>query len=103
MREQQEKFHEELRQQQMTFLQQQSEYMAAYNAQTQQAMNVSVLFILNTLDIDSITNILYLQQFWFPQQAQQQPFVFPQFQPLMPQWGLHAPPPPPPPQVFQFS
>jgi hypothetical protein len=32
MREQQEKFREELRQQQMTFLQQQSEYMAAYNA-----------------------------------------------------------------------
>jgi hypothetical protein len=46
MREQQEKFREELRQQQMTFLQQQSEYMAAYNAQAQQAMNVSVLFIL---------------------------------------------------------
>jgi hypothetical protein len=32
MREQQERFREELRQQQMTFLQQQSEYMAAYNA-----------------------------------------------------------------------
>jgi hypothetical protein len=79
MREQQEKFREELRQQQMAFLQQQSEYMAAYNAQAQQAMNVSVLFILNTLDIGSITNILYLQQSWFPQQAQQQPFVFPQF------------------------
>jgi hypothetical protein len=31
-REQQERFREELRQQQMTFLQQQSEYMAAYNA-----------------------------------------------------------------------
>jgi hypothetical protein len=62
MREQQEKFHEELRQQQITFLQQQSEYMAAYNAQAQQAMNVSVLFILNTLDIGSITNILYLHQ-----------------------------------------
>jgi hypothetical protein len=43
MREQQEKFHEEMRQQQMAFLQQQSEYMAAYNAQAQQAMNVSVL------------------------------------------------------------
>jgi hypothetical protein len=71
MREQKEKFREELRQQQMTFLQQQSEYMAAYNAQAQQAMNVSVLFILNTLDIGSITNILYLQQSWFPQQAQQ--------------------------------
>jgi hypothetical protein len=85
MREQQEKFCEELRQQQMTFLQQQSEYMAAYNAQAQQAMNVSVLFILNTLDIGYITNILYLQQSWFPQQAQQQPFVFPQFQPPMPQ------------------
>jgi hypothetical protein len=80
MREQQEKFCEELRKQQMAFLQQQSEYMAAYNAQAQQAMNVSVLFILNTLDIGSITNILYLQQSWFPQQAQQQPFVFPQFQ-----------------------
>jgi hypothetical protein len=103
MREQQEKFREEMRQQQMTFLQQQSEYMAAYNAEAQQAMNVSVLFILNTLDIGSITNILYLQQSWFPQQAQQQPFVFPQFQPSMPQWGLHAPPPPPPPQVLQFS
>jgi hypothetical protein len=35
--------------------------MAAYNAQAQQAMNVSVLFILNTLDIGSITNILDLQ------------------------------------------
>jgi hypothetical protein len=69
MREQQEKFHEELRQQQMAFLQQQSEYMAAYNAQAQQAMNVSVLFLLNTLDIGAITNILYLQQSWFPQQA----------------------------------
>ena len=103
MREQQEKFREELRQQQMTFLQQQSEYMAAYNAQAQQAMNVSVLFILNTLDIGPITNILYLQQSWFLEQAQQQPFVFPQFQPPMPQWGLHAPPPPPPPQVLQFS
>jgi hypothetical protein len=55
MREQQEKFREEL-----------SEYMAAYNAQTQQAMNMSVLFILNTVDISSITNILYLQQSWFP-------------------------------------
>ena len=103
MREQQEKFREEMRQQQMAFLQQQSEYMATYNAQAQQEMNVSVLFILNTLDIGSITNILYLQQSWFPQQAQQQPFVFPQFQPPMPQWGLHAPPPPPPPQVIQFS
>jgi hypothetical protein len=38
------------------------------------------------LDIGSITNILYLQQSWFPQQAHQQPFVFPQFQPLMSQW-----------------
>jgi hypothetical protein len=103
MREQQEKFREEMRQQQMAFLQQQSEYMAAYNAQAQQAMIVSVLFILNTLDIGSITNILYLQQSWFPQQAQQQPFVFPQFQSSMPQWGLHAPPPRPPPQVLQFS
>jgi hypothetical protein len=46
----------------MTFLQQQSEYMVAYNAQAQQAMNVSVLFILNTIDICPITNILYLQQ-----------------------------------------
>ena len=101
MREQQEKFREERRQQQMAFLKEQSEYMAAYNAQAQQAMNVTVLFLLNTLDIGSITNILYLQQSWFPQQAQQQPFVFPQFQPLMPQWGLHASPPPP--QVFQFS
>jgi hypothetical protein len=51
----------------------------------------------------SITNILYLQQSWFPEQAQQQPFVFPQFQSSMPQWGLHAPPPPPPSQVLQFS
>jgi hypothetical protein len=42
----------------MAFLQQQSEYMAAYNAQAQQAMNVSVLFYLNTLDIGYITNIL---------------------------------------------
>jgi hypothetical protein len=84
MREQQEKFREDLRQQQMAFLKEQSEYMAAYNAQAQQAMNVSVLFLLNTLDIGSITNILYLQQSWFPQQAQQQPFVFPQFQLPMP-------------------
>jgi hypothetical protein len=61
MREQQERFREELRQQQMTFLQQQSEYMDAYNTQAQQAMNVSVLFILNMVDICSITNILYLQ------------------------------------------
>jgi hypothetical protein len=67
MREQQEKFREELRQQQTAFLKEQSEYMAAYNAQAQQAMNVSVLFLLNTLDIGSITNILYLQQSWFPQ------------------------------------
>jgi hypothetical protein len=77
MREQQEKFREELRQQQMAFLKEQSEYMAAYNAQAQQAINMSVLFLLNTLDIGSITNILYLQQAWFPRQAQQQPFVFP--------------------------
>jgi hypothetical protein len=42
MREQQERFREELRQQQITFLQQQLEYMAAYNAQAQQAINVSV-------------------------------------------------------------
>jgi hypothetical protein len=61
MREHQERFHEELRQQQMTSLQQQSEYMAAYNAQAQQEMNVSVLFILNMVDIGPITNILYLQ------------------------------------------
>jgi hypothetical protein len=101
MREQQEKFREELRQQQMAFLKEQSKYMTAYNAQAQQAMNVSVLFLLNMLDIGSITYILYLQQAWFPQKAQQQPFVFPQFQPSMPQWGLHAPPPPP--QVLQFS
>jgi hypothetical protein len=79
MKEQQEKFREELRQQQMAFLKEQSEYMVVYNAQAQQAMNVSVLFLLNTLNIGSITNILYLQQAWFPQQAQQQPFVFPQF------------------------
>jgi hypothetical protein len=49
MREQQERFREELRQQQMILLQQQSEYMAAYNTHAQQAMNVSVLFILNTV------------------------------------------------------
>jgi hypothetical protein len=103
MREQQENFCDELQQQQMAFLKEQSDYMAAYNAQAQQAMNVSVLFLHNTLNIGSITNILYLQQSWFPQQAQQQPFVFPQFQPAMPQRGLHAPPPPPPPQVLQFS
>jgi hypothetical protein len=53
--------------------------MAAYNAQAQQAMNVSVLFIFNTVDICPITNILYLQKSWFLEQAQQQPFVFPQF------------------------
>jgi hypothetical protein len=85
----------------MTFLQKQSEYMVAYNVQVQQSMNMSVLFILNTVDICAITNILYWQQSWFPEQAQQQPFVFPQFQSLMPQCGLHAPPPPP--QVLQFS
>jgi hypothetical protein len=101
MREQQERIREELRQQQMTSLQQQSEYMAAYNTQAQQTMNVCVLFILNMVDIGPITNILYLQQSWFPEQAQQQPFVFPQFQSSMRQWGLHAPPPPP--QVLQFS
>jgi hypothetical protein len=33
----------------MAFVQQQLEYMAAYNAQAQQAMNVSVLFIFNTV------------------------------------------------------
>jgi hypothetical protein len=49
IRDQQERFCEELRQQQMAFVQQQSEYMAAYNAQAQQAMNVSVLFIFNTV------------------------------------------------------
>jgi hypothetical protein len=43
--------------------------MAAYNAQAQQAMYVSVLFILNTLNISPITNILYLQQSWFLEQA----------------------------------
>jgi hypothetical protein len=53
--------------------------------QAQQAMNVIVLFILNTIDIGPITNILYLQWSWFPEQAQQQPFVFPQFQSPMPQ------------------
>jgi predicted RNase H-like nuclease (RuvC/YqgF family) len=47
MREQQERFCEELRQHQMAFVQQQSEYMTAYNAKAEQAMNVSVLFILN--------------------------------------------------------
>jgi hypothetical protein len=56
-------------------------------------MNVSILFILNTIDICPITNILYLQQSWFPEQAQQQPLIFPQFQSSMPPWGLHAPPP----------
>jgi hypothetical protein len=38
---------------------------------------VSVLFILNTVDIGLITNILYLQRSWFAEQAQQQSFVFP--------------------------
>jgi hypothetical protein len=52
MREQQERFHEELWQQQMAFIRQQLEYMSAYNAQVQQAMNVSVLLILN--------NVVYL-------------------------------------------
>jgi hypothetical protein len=41
----------------MTFLQQQSEYMAAYNAQEQQEMNMSVLFILNT--------VVYLSYNWY--------------------------------------
>jgi hypothetical protein len=49
MREQQERFREELWQQQMAFIRQQLEYMAAYNTQAQQAMNMSVLFILNTV------------------------------------------------------
>jgi hypothetical protein len=61
MREHQERFCEELWQQQMTFLQQQSGYMAAYNAKAQQVMNVSVLFILNMVVYCPITNILYLQ------------------------------------------
>jgi hypothetical protein len=59
--------------------------MAAYNPQAQQTMNVSVLFIINMVDIFHITNILYLQQSWFLEQSQQQPFVFPQFQPPMPE------------------
>jgi hypothetical protein len=101
MREQQESFREELRQQQMTFIQQQSKYMAAYNAYAQQAMNVGVLFILNMVDICLITNILYLEQSWFLEQTQQQSFSFPQFQSSMPQWRLHAPPSPH--QVLQFS
>jgi hypothetical protein len=46
---------------------------------TQQVMNVSVLFILNMVDICLITNILYLQQSWFSEQAQQQPFVLNNF------------------------
>jgi hypothetical protein len=41
-----------MRQQQMAFLQQQSEYMAAYNAQAQQAMNASVK-ICNSLGFHS--------------------------------------------------
>jgi hypothetical protein len=61
--------------------------MVAYNVQAQQAINVSVLFIPN------MVGILYLQQSWFSEQAQQQPFIIPQFQPPMPQWGLHALPP----------
>jgi hypothetical protein len=32
-------------------------------------MDVSVLFILNKVDIGPITNILYLQKSWFPEQA----------------------------------
>jgi hypothetical protein len=47
MREQQERFRKEVRQQQMTSIQQQSEYMVVYNAYAQQAMNMSVLFIIN--------------------------------------------------------
>jgi hypothetical protein len=43
--------------------------MAAYNAHAQQTMNMSILFILNTVDIGPITNILYLQQSWFLEQA----------------------------------
>jgi hypothetical protein len=61
---------------------------------------VSYLFSIQSY-ICLITNILYLQQSWFTEQAQQQPFVFPQFQPSMPQCGLHASIPPP--QVRQFS
>jgi hypothetical protein len=49
MKEQQERFHEELWHQQIAFVRQKSEYMVAYNARAQQAMNVSVLFILNTV------------------------------------------------------
>jgi uncharacterized membrane protein (DUF106 family) len=47
MREQKERFCEELRQQQMALVRQQSEFMAAYSAHAQQVMNASVLFILN--------------------------------------------------------
>jgi hypothetical protein len=49
MREHQERFRKEFLQQQMAFIQQQSEYMAAYNAHAQQAMNMSVLFIFNAI------------------------------------------------------
>jgi hypothetical protein len=49
MREQQEMFHEELQHQQMAFVHQQSKYTTTFNAQAQQAMNVSVLFIINTI------------------------------------------------------
>jgi hypothetical protein len=79
----------------MAFVRQQSEYMAAYNAQAQQAMNMSVVLFSTRSYICPITNIMCLQQSWFSDQAQQQPFVFPQFQLWMPQWELHAPTPPP--------
>jgi hypothetical protein len=49
MREQQERFREEMWQQQMAIIQQLSEYMAAYNTQAQQAMKMSAIFILNTV------------------------------------------------------
>jgi hypothetical protein len=49
MRDREEMFREEMPQQQMTFIQQQSKYMANYNVQAQQALLVSVTIILNMI------------------------------------------------------
>jgi hypothetical protein len=78
----------------------QSTWLLTTHKRNKQWTWVSYLFSARSY-ICPITNILYLQQSWFPEQAHQQPFVFPQFQSSMPKSGLHAPPPPP--QVLQFS
>jgi hypothetical protein len=49
MRDREAMFREEMPQQQMTFIQQQSKYMANYNTHAQQALLVSVTIILNMI------------------------------------------------------